>query len=422
MTELQVISRVLNQKSVSLLELNSITEDYFLSYKDEYKYIMGHYKEYGNVPDKETFLSVFPEFDIVEVAESDKYLIDTLEEEHLYSITVPVLNKVSELIQTDSNAAVEYIQSQLPKLVGKTSVTGIDIISQAKERFELWKKLRDNPDMYFIPTGFKEIDEKIGGFNKLGEEFAVVFARTGVGKTWVAIKMMEYAWRGHNRIGLLEPEMTSGKVGYRFDTVHAHISNTALTHGYEISDYENYIESLSKSDTPFFVSHPRDFKRKVTVSKLRSYVIANKIDMLVIDGISYLTDERKEKGDSRTTQLTNISEDLMDLSIDLHIPVIVVCQSNREGAKEDDLHIENIRDSDGISYNASLIFAIQQKDPGLQISILKNRNGENNLKYTYLWDIDLGQFKYIPSEDNSRDDSEDSESARRSYKDTGDTF
>lgn len=96
--------------------------------------------------------------------------------------------------------------------------------------------------------------------------------------------------------------------------------------------------------------------------------------------------------------LTNISEDLMDLSIELGIPVLVVCQSNREGAKEEDSpNIENIRDSDGIAYNASLIISAKQKEEGLQLSIKKNRNGKNGDNLIYTWDIDRGTFNYLPS-------------------------
>ena len=163
-----------------------------------------------------------------------------------------------------------------------------------------------------------------------------------------------------------------------------------------VNDDELYV--ITDNETPFYIIHPKDFSRKVTVSKLKSFCKTNGIDILGIDGISYLYDERKERGDNRSTMLTNISEDLMDLSIELGIPVLVVCQSNREGAKEEDSpNIENIRDSDGIAYNASLIIAAKQKDDGLQLSIKKNRNGKNGDNLIYTWDIDRGVFTYLPT-------------------------
>lgn len=416
MVELQILNRILKEKSDSILKLNNITDEYFSQYKEEYQFIKSHQTEYGNIPDVETFLSNFPDFEIIQVEESNEYLVDTFREEHLYGLSVPVIQKLSELMQTDSYAAVDYLKSQIDNLKIEKAIKGTDIISQAPQRLEIYKQTKENKELHFIPTGFEELDEVLGGFHK-GEELVVLFARTGQGKTWVQMKMLEHMWKMNQRIGLLEPEMSAAKVGYRFDTLHKHISNTDLIRGEDVKGYERYINSLKEKDIPFFVSHPKDFQRKATVSKLKSWVESNNLDVLAIDGISYLTDERKEKGDNRTTQLTHISEDLMDLSEDLKIPVIVVCQSNREGARNEDLELENIRDSDGIAYNASIVLSVQQKEQGLQIAVKKSRNSNNNAKLTYFWDANYGKFDYIPSNDSGINDDEKSEQLRRRYRD-----
>lgn len=422
MVELQILSKVLKDKNASILTLNGITEDYFITYGEEYSYIMNHIKNYGNVPDRETFLSKFPNFMLVDVTESDSYLIETFNEEHLYSLTVPVINKLAEIIQTDSRAAVEYLQSQLPSLTQHNIVLGKDIISRADERLREWQQRKENPKNFSIPTGFQELDEITGGW-QMGEEFGVIFARTGQGKSWILIKTLEHAWRLGKRVGLIEPEMSATKTGYRFDTLSGNISNTSLTRGQELEDYEEYINNLKQNEVPFFVASPKDFRRNITVSKLRAFIESNKLDILGIDGISYLKDERKQKGDNRTTGLTNISEDLMDLSIELKIPILVVCQSNREGAKEEDgPDLENIRDSDGIAYNASTVIAVRQKGPGVEFALRKNRNGRSGDKLIYLWDIDKGIFKYIPSEESERDNSEEIERAREEFKSGREVF
>lgn len=398
MTELQVISRVLNQQSSAIVENNNITDDYFITYPEEYQFIKQHKEQFGNVPDKETFLARFPNFQIIDVQETDDYLVDTFNEEHLYALTVPVINKTAELIQTDTRMAMEYLQAELPKLImNNTRKIGNDIVRNSKERLEEYENKKINQDKFFIPTGFRELDNIIGGLS-CSEELVVIFARTGVGKSWVLIKILQNAWMEGNRVALLEPEMSANKTGYRFDTLNRNFSNMKLLRGVEEDGYESYIGELEKNDTPFYILHPKDFARKVSVSKLKNFCKTNHIDILGIDGISYLYDERKEKGDNRSTMLTNISEDLMDLSIELGIPVLVVCQSNREGAKEEDSpNIENIRDSDGIAYNASLIISAKQKEEGLQLSIKKNRNGKNGDSLIYTWDIDRGTFNYLPS-------------------------
>ena len=81
------------------------------------------------------------------------------------------------------------------------------------------------------------------------------------------------------------------------------------------------------------------------------------------------------------------------------------------------LHLENIRDSDGIAYNASIVLSIQQKEEGLQIQDVKARNSKVGIKWVYAWDTDRGTFDYIPQPAKGKEDEEKSEDLRRRYHD-----
>ena len=173
----------------------------------------------------------------------------------------------------------------------------------------------------------------------------------------------------------------------------------------EVSDYEDYINSLAENEHKFIVSTPHDFNKKITVTKLKNWIMQYKLDAIFIDGITYLTDERFKRGDTKTTILTNISEDLMSLSMELHVPVLVVVQANRTGVVDKDAEgtpdLESIRDSDGISHNASKVLSIRQKDNVLEMGIKKQRFGAVGGKLLYAWDIDTGKFEHIPSYDDA---------------------
>lgn len=405
MVQLQILSRILTSKDISILDNNNLTEDYFVEYLDEYNYIKDHFNNYGSVPDTTTFLSKFPDIELVEVNESERYLIDTIREEYLYSKTVPIIKKVAELLKGDANAAAQYLQSELVNITPNYSTPYVDII-HSDSRIKLFEDKSNNKDKWFIPSGFEELDEIINGW-QAGEEYVVLFARTGNGKSWVLVKSMEHAWKLGKNVGYISPEMSSDKIGYRFDTLHHNYSNTALVRGdtttISSSDYEDYYNDLQKHENKFLVSTPRDFNNQITVSKLRNFVISNNLDVLAIDGITYMSDERFKRGDNKTTTLTNISEDLMQLSCELSIPILVVVQSNRGGVDKDTPDLEDIRDSDGISHNATKVISLKQKGDGLIMNIKKNRDGKNGDKICYLWDIDTGSFNYVESLDEHSD-------------------
>lgn len=409
MVTLQIISKILQTSSNAIVEDNLLGVEYFIGYEKEFNFIQEHKEKYGNVPDKATFLATFPEFDLVEVNESDRYLVDTVREENLYYRSIPIIQKAAELLKSDSNAAAEFMMQQAPTLQPNYQLGGVDIVSQAKVRFEEYKDRKANQDKWYFESGFQELDEVIHGLQR-GEELFVLFARTNQGKSWILAKMCAHVWKTGFNVGYISPEMTASSVGYRFDTLTSRFSNRGLMWGKDDSadaEYEKYINELQSRTNRFMVATPADFGRRITVSKIRNWVKQYKLDMVAIDGITYVSDERGRNNDNKTTSLTNISEDLMSLSVELKIPILVVVQANRSGVSvgEDDgtPELESIRDSDGIAHNASKVISIRQKQNGvLEIGIKKQRNGAVGGKLNYTWDIDTGDFTFIPSFDDAQ--------------------
>src|SRR5690606_31013110 len=230
MVTLQILNKILDTGDIGLILKNGLTADYFIGYEDEFTFIVDHYAKYGKVPDKASFLDKFRDFALVEVKEPDRYLLETLYEEYLYYQSVEVVQEVAKLLKTDSRVAVEYLQSQLPRLQAKTVTDGIDIIAEANKRLETYKEKLKGEKPWYIPTGLEELDEILHGWAR-GEEFVVIFARTGQGKSWFLVKTTTHAWQVGYSVGYISPEMSPDKIGYRFDTVNKHFSNRNLVWG-----------------------------------------------------------------------------------------------------------------------------------------------------------------------------------------------
>ena len=417
MIQLQWLSKILQDKSLDIVEQNCLSADYFNEYAEEFRFIQDHVREYGNVPDKATFLAKFPDIELVEVTETERYLVDTLKEEYLYQQSIPVLQKTAELLKTDSNAAAEYLASQVSVLQPQRGLGGTNIITQAQKRLEQYKERKDNQSKYFFESGFKELDEYTHGIQR-GEEFLVILARTNVGKTWVLEKMCTHVWGLGFNVGFIEPEMSAESVGFRFDTLFNHYSNSSLMYGKSDIDedaYSDYIGQLQTHENRFLVATKKDFGGgDITVTKIKQWVVNQKLDLVAIDGLSYLTDERGKRGDNESTTLSHISEDLMDLSVELSVPVLIVVQANRTGIVHDDEdgapELESVRSSDGISFSASKVLSLRQKrdkvtnETTMEIWIKKSRFGHIGAKVCYSWDINTGNFTFTPSDERKRDD------------------
>lgn len=414
--ELQIIAKIIQTGDFSIIEDNNITEDYFkgqkdnkgkdtVGYEEEFRFIKEHYDKYGNVPDKTTFLnkfSIYKEDGLPDVSESDQYLIDALHEEYLFKQGAPILQKAANIFRENANAGVEYMLQAIKELQVNYDLGGVDIIAYAEKRLEHYKERVKNQDDWYFTTGFHELDTILHGIQRF-EELVVLFARLGQGKSWVLVAIIAHIWKMGFNVGYISPEMGDDNIGYRFDTVHFGYSNSSLMYGLpdiDIEKYEQDIHNLKENKNKFIVSVPADFSNKITVSKLRNYIKQNKLNILAIDGVKYLTDERYRRGDSETVSLTHISEDLMALSVELQVPIIVVSQANRAGAKDDVPDIENISSSDGIAQCATKVIALRQDDGNLEMRVEKNRYGSVGKKLKYIWNINIGEFIYTESTDD----------------------
>lgn len=192
------------------------------------------------------------------------------------------------------------------------------------------------------------------------------------------------------------------QVAYRNDTLGMNYTNSQLMRGtIADGDYTQYINDLetNKKLPPYIVVTPVDFGGKMlTVSKLRALIKEYKPDIVGIDQISLMEDERRAKGDQTRTQYTHIAQDLFNMSTEFSIPIIVDAQANRNKAhmdKPENPELADIGESDGIAQNSSRVISLVQTKAGLSLKITKNRYGENNKQLLYVWDIDNGIFSFV---------------------------
>ena len=105
----------------------------------------------------------------------------------------------------------------------------------------MWKKI-DSFDKYYVKTGFMELDEVIGGWDRI-EELATIVARPGIGKSWVLLKCAIAAVEQGLNVGIYSGEMSEDKMAWRMDTLIGNIPNSKLIRG-DISiqaDYKNIL-------------------------------------------------------------------------------------------------------------------------------------------------------------------------------------
>lgn len=410
MVQEQIINYIIDTKDTSLIILNRLDDSFFPAYKSEWNYILNHFNTYGSIPDKESFLASFPDFDLIKVTEPIQYLIDEIYKEKQNNQLAATFNKVRKLlIENKTEEALDTYKKVYEDLTCGVALSSIDILRDTS-RYDAYIERLQSFDKYYVRTGLPELDSIIGGWDR-EEELATIVARTNVGKSWLLLKFAVAAAEQGLNVGIYSGEMSERKVGYRIDTLIQHISNGALVHGSSNiqADYKTYIDNLpNRFKGSIKVLTPKMINGAAGVSALRAFIEKDKLDILFIDQHSLLEDDRKAR--NPVERASNISKDLKNLQVLKRIPIISVSQQNR-ASTDTGVGTEHVAQSDRIAQDSTIIlFFERHKDDKslLDIELVKSRDSVNDKKLTYRVDFNKGEFIYIPGTNDTVDKDESS--------------
>lgn len=423
LSQVQLISYIINTKDFSVISQNNLDDKFFFNYKAEFNFIKNHYEQYRTVPDKLTFLNVFPEFDVVEVNEPLTYLLEQLYSDYNASYLATRFNKIKKMLENnETDAAVDYFMKSTENLhVG--SVMSCTNLLEDTSRYDRYLERTTNQSKFYISTGFPELDKIIGGIDRENEDF-VISARPGQGKTQLLVKMACAASMQGLTVGIFEGEMSKDKIGYRIDTFLGHIKNSSMNRGdlYIQKEYERYIKSLAVSGYgPIKIITQNDVAGDMTVDALRAFIEREHLDILFIDQYSLLEDKRH--GKQEFERVGNIAKDIKSLQVEKHIPIISVSQMNRTKT-EGELDTSQISLSDKIPQYATILIMLEQKDQEetdpnnpklITLNITKSRDGGDHRKVQYGVNFNTGEWNYIPNEKDGITSKAEIQSIKNSY-------
>lgn len=403
--ELQMISKILTSTSESEIDaLCDFDASYYSIFKKHIQFILTHREKYGDVPDLFTFQAEFPDIELVKVTEPIEYLTQSINKNKQHILLVETFNKLKELGSGDVSEAWKYLEKQCERVSMLDSSQPLDIVKDTDKRSA---QVLEFSQQQRIPTGFDEIDKCMYGGLSTVEELVILVARTNTGKSWVGTRMMESAQKHGFPVLYYSPEMQASFLGTRFDTWRGNFQNNLLFQGQYTEQYYNYLKDLSKQDTSAFILEDKDAPDEVVnVPFLKKLVKKHGIKLLVIDGLSYMSDT--EKTDKDYTKYKNLCADLFRLSKQCGCAVVVMMQANRESRNNKDdkgevfPNIYNIEGSDHPARIATQVFAMRQifDKHVLDIRLEKARNANNQKpEFSYAWDINTGNMKYIPGTD-----------------------
>jgi replicative DNA helicase len=238
------------------------------------------------------------------------------------------------------------------------------------------------------PSGFKDLDEKTGGFQP--GNLIILAARPSMGKSALVTNMAENAALAGHAIALFSLEMSESELAQRFVASQARIKGEDLRRGKVAAErWPKILEACDRlAQAPMYVDDSSDtgvLEVRAKSRRLHSQLKGG-LGLIIIDYLQLMRHEGHV--DSRVEQVGQISRGLKGLARELNVPVIALSQLSRaveQRGKEDKKPIlSDLRESGQIEQDADLVMFIyrdeyynhdSEREGEADIIIAKHRNG-----------------------------------------------
>lgn len=290
-----------------------------------------------------------------------------------------------ELAKSDKNASIcsNILQEKLLEISEGEIINDCEQVSQsAEDAFtRMLNRANGNYDEFGLETGFPCLDKCLWGLQK--SDLIIVAARAGVGKTAFALNVINHsAIENKKKVAFFSLEMPKSQILDRLYSLGVELPNYKIKTGKfdgKFKDIEAFKEKLKESGLYL----DDDSNNTVQSMTLKAKRLQRKcgLDLVVIDYLQFI--KPQEKTGNRFQDVGEIARGLKSMARTLNVPVIALCQLNRQLDNDNrEPTLADLRESGEIENNADIVMFLNSKSgraadvKDIDLIIGKFRNGQ----------------------------------------------
>src|SRR3990172_8389878 len=226
-----------------------------------------------------------------------------------------------------------------------------------------------------VPSGFTELDNYTGGFQK--SDLIVVAGRPSQGKTALVLSVARNASVIHNvPIGFFSLEMSTQQLVMRLICAEARVDAHSVRTGRLPEDeWRKLSTTLGRLyKAKIFIDDTPALGILELRAKARRLKVEHNVGMIVVDYLQLM--QGPKNAQSREQEISSISRSLKALAKELNIPVIALSQLNRQVEQRADKRpvMADLRESGAIEQDADVVVFVHRPE---MFGIEKDENGNS---------------------------------------------
>ena len=241
-------------------------------------------------------------------------------------------------------------------------------------------------DVY--PSGFDKLDSMMdGGFHPT--DYIIIAARPSIGKTAFALSIIRNMILPPNKfkVAFFSLEMSGLQVSQRLLSSISKVPLKKIRGARFMSQGDNDLKRViaagsQLSESGLYIFDTPNMKLTEIRSAARKLKREQKLDAIVIDYIG-LIDSGLDSTVARFEQVAYVSRNLKALARELDLPVLVLCQVNRDAEDEvKEPQLNNLRDSGAIEQDADLVMFLHRSRRVKEDKLQKDGDGKATIQLT----------------------------------------
>jgi replicative DNA helicase len=381
--ELALLTRVIYDRDFHGLEKAQITEEFFQTplAKEVYRFMRAMYHApatAGQVPSLELIQMHFPQsFYPFPSNDTVSVLSAELRRQKVRIETLILAQNISELAERDPMAAMASLKAEVSKISALAEVgQDMTLAGAYQHLLNNYETVQSSHGVIGIPYPWEAVNVETQGMQ--GGQFIVLYARPKSMKTWLGLYMAMHAYKTSRRRVLVYSREMSPKLvaqraaalfcevdyrAFKNGTLQPHMKQMVFTKLQEMIDDEKSAGQYM-GHQPYFkiISDSGGGGGGGGVSWLHAKVKEAKPDLVVVDGMYLMKDDRTSSRNVDWKNITHISQDLKRMAQDEDIPVIGITQANRGSEKEKEQSLSGLAYSDSLAQDADAAFHVGKRD------------------------------------------------------------
>ena len=261
-----------------------------------------------------------------------------------------------------------------------------------------------------VPTGLKDLDEKLGGLHK--SDLIILAGRPSMGKTALATNIafnasQHFMRREENAsVAFFSLEMSSEQLSTRILSEQARIKSDDIRRGKVTEEEINrYIEtSRNIYNLPLFIDETPAISIAALSNRARRIKRLHGVGLIVVDYIQ-LMQANSSKYEGRVQEISEITQGLKALAKELAVPILALSQLSRAVEQRDDKQpqLADLRESGSIEQDADVVmfvyreaYYLERKQP--KLGSIEHAEWQSKMNdVNGLADIILGKQRHGPT-------------------------